>query len=175
MSTSTPAKFEVLADARCKISNRRQRLTGSSCCPRSYRNHERWVRVRQLTAPCHAVGIRRSAPPFLTEFRLGRGICSLSTVFASRNAEMWLAFCLRYSRRAPIAGALRLGSMSPTPLWGNRPLLTASRCAHSHPGCPLEPTEFEHALQKLQASPGIGYAIDMARPFRRRAKFNTYA
>jgi multiple sugar transport system substrate-binding protein len=163
-------EFEVLADAAVKF-NRRQRAYRVELLSSLYRNHERWVQGAAIngTLPC----LLEFDGPFLHEF-VWSGYLQPLDRFASPQlrSDFLPSILAQGSHRGRLYS---LGQYeSGLALWGNRRYLTAAGVRIPTLDAPWSLTEFEHALQKLQALSGIDYAIDMG-AHSASSEFNTYA
>jgi multiple sugar transport system substrate-binding protein len=163
-------EFEVLADAAAKF-NRRQRAYRVELLSSLYRNHERWVQGAAIngTLPC----LLEFDGPFLHEF-VWSGYLQPLDRFAS--PQLRSDFLPSILAQGTHRGRLySLGQYeSGLALWGNRRYLIAAGVRIPTLDAPWSLTEFEHALQKLQALSGIDYAIDMG-AYSASSEFNTYA
>ena len=163
-------EFAVLADAAAKF-NERQRAYRVELLSSLYTNYEKWIQGAAIngTLPC----LLEFDGPYLHEFVWSGYLQPLD-----RYATPELRSDLLPSILAQGTHRGRLYSLgqyeSGLALWGNRRYLAAAGVRIPTLDAPWSLTEFEHALQKLQALPGIDYAIDMG-AYSASDEFYTYA
>ncbi len=166
---NTP-EFAVLADAAAKF-NRRQRAYRVELLSSLYRNYERWVHGAAINGnlPC----LLEFDGPFLHEFVWSGYLQPLDRfVPPELQSDLLPSILAQGTHRGRLYS---LGQYeSGLALWGNRRYLNAAGVRIPTLDAPWSLTEFEHALQKLQALPGIAYAIDMG-AYSASDEFYTYA
>jgi multiple sugar transport system substrate-binding protein len=168
-------EFEVLAAAAARF-NRRQHVYRIELVSALYREYDRWVRSSALngTLPC----LLNFDGPYLYEF-VWSGYLQPLDQFAP--PELLSDMLPSILAQGTYHGRLYSLSQyeSGMALWGNRRYLTRAGVRIPTLDRPWTLQEFEQALQKLQALPGIEYPIDfsaqLATRIGRSTEFYTYA